>query len=170
VKKKAPAPKKTAAPKKKTAAPKKKSASKATARAKKASAPERAKRPQGTDKNKSRGKSNANRTDEADPRFLPVVDSFSGTAGFSLMESKSGGMRGLMLNSASFGMSSHGRFILKLTEERVAELIADGTGKAFSPAAGRIMKSWIDVTHPKADWVALAKEAYLLALAQRSKR
>jgi hypothetical protein len=84
------------------------------------------------------------------------------------MESKSGAMRGLMLNGKSFGMSSHGRFILKLTNDCVAALIAEGVGKPFSPRVGRVMKGWIEVPHPKADWVALAKEA--LRLASASKR
>jgi hypothetical protein len=105
--------------------------------------------------------------DEADPRFVPVAKAFARTRGFSLMESKSGAMRGMMLNGKSFGMSSHGRFILKLNEERVAALVAEGIGKPFSPGAGRIMKGWIEVTHPKADWVALAKEAHRLAAAER---
>jgi hypothetical protein len=70
--------------------------------------------------------------------------------------------------------SQDGRFILKLDEERVAALVADGVGKPFSPGAGRVMKGWIEVTHAKADWVALAKEAYRLAAAgisgKKSKR
>jgi hypothetical protein len=84
------------------------------------------------------------------------------------MQSESGAMRGLMLNGKSFGMSSHGRFMLKLTEDRATELIADGIGKPFSPSAGRVMKAWIEITSPKADWVALAKEA--LRLAKKPKR
>lgn len=101
---------------------------------------------------------------EADPRFLPVAKALARIPGFSLMESKSGAMRGMMLNGKSFGMSSHGRFILKLDEERAQALIADGTGKPFSPSAGRTMKGWLEVTHAKADWVALAKQALRLAL------
>jgi hypothetical protein len=105
--------------------------------------------------------------DEADPRFEPVARAFARTPGFSLMESKSRATRGLMLNGKSFGMSSHGRLILKLDEERAGALIADGIGKPFSPSAGRVMKGWIDITHPKADWVALAKEAYRCARAAK---
>jgi hypothetical protein len=104
--------------------------------------------------------------DAADPRFIPVARALARTKGFSLMESKSGAMRGMMLNGKSFGMSHHGRFILKLTEERAAELIAARVGKAFSPGPGRVMKSWIEVTDPKADWVALAKEALRTAAAE----
>ena len=107
-------------------------------------------------------------TDAADPRFVPVAKAFARKAGFSLMESKSGAMRGLMLNGKSFGMSSHGRLMLKLTEERAAELISQGVGKPFRPAAGRVMKSWIEVTHPEVDWVVLAKEAYGIAAAEKT--
>jgi hypothetical protein len=106
--------------------------------------------------------------DGPDPRFEPVVRAFARTAGFSIMESKSGGSRGLMLNGKSFGMSQHGRFMLKLTEERAAALIAEGIGKPFSPSAGRVLRSWIEVTHPKADWVALAKEAHRIGAAEQA--
>lgn len=103
--------------------------------------------------------------DEADPRFEPVAQAFARRRGFSLMESKSRAMRGLMLNGKSFGMSSHGRLILKMNEARVAALISKGVAKPFSPSPGKIMKGWLEVTHPKADWVALAKEALELAAA-----
>ncbi len=108
---------------------------------------------------------NANPVDRPDPRFISVTKAFARTPGFSLMESKSGASQGLMLNGKSFGMSSHGRFILKLTEERVAALVADGIGKPFESSPGRVMKGWIEVTQQKADWVALAREAHRLAAA-----
>ena len=115
-------------------------------------------------------------TEGPDPRFIPVAKALARTAGFSLMESKSGAMRGMMLHGKSFGMSTHGRFIVKLSEDRAAALVAEGLGKPFSPAAGRVMKGWVEITHAKADWVALAKEALRLAgtakpkAARRAKR
>ncbi len=45
---------------------------------------------------------------EADPRFIPVAEAFAGTPAFSVMESKSGALRALMLKGKSFGMSSQG--------------------------------------------------------------
>ena len=104
--------------------------------------------------------------DGRDPRFEPVAKTFARTAGFSLMEDKTGAMRGLMLHGKSFGMSTHGRFVLKLDEERVSALIADGVGKPFAPVAGRVMKEWVEITHPKANWVKLAKEAHRMAAAR----
>jgi hypothetical protein len=100
---------------------------------------------------------------EADPRFEPVARVFARVPGFSLMESKSQGSRGLMLNGKSFGMSHHGRFVLKLDEKLAAFHVAAGTAKPFYAAPNRPMKGWIEVSDPKADWVKLAKEAYRLA-------
>ncbi len=100
---------------------------------------------------------------EADPRFEPVAKALARVAGFSLMESKSGGLRGMMLHGKSFGMSSHGRFIVKLDEARAKELVDTRVAKPFSMSPGRVMKIWVVVTDAKADWVALAKEALALA-------
>ncbi len=81
--------------------------------------------------------------DEANPRFIPVAREFADTPGFSLMESKTGAMRGLLLKGKSFGMSSQGRFILELNEERTSALVGDGIGKPFRPSSGRVMKGWM---------------------------
>jgi hypothetical protein len=113
----------------------------------------------------TRARKTAEPAEGPDPRFIPVAKALARTPGFSLMESKSGAMRGMRLNGTSFGISSHGRFIVKLTEERVATLIAGGVGKPFSPSAGRVLKGWLEVTDPGAEWVALAKEACRLAAA-----
>lgn len=102
-------------------------------------------------------------SDGPDPRFLPVIAAFARTPGFSLMESKTGATRGLMLHGKSFGMSTHGRFMLKLNDELVTELVSEGIGKPFSPGAGRVLKGWIEVTREDADWVALARQAHRLA-------
>jgi len=112
---------------------------------------------------KGRLKKTAMAQAEADPRFIPVVQALAGTRGFSLMESKSQGTRGLMLNGKSFGMSSRGRFVLKLNEARALELIAEGKAAAFQAGPGRLLRGWIEVTAEGADWVALAQEALRLA-------
>lgn len=100
---------------------------------------------------------------------MPVVAAFKGKRGFSVMESKSGATRGLMHDGKSFGMSSHGRFILKLDEARAAELFEAGVAKPFASSPGRVMKGWVEVTSAKADWIALAKEAHALAAKVRAK-
>jgi hypothetical protein len=108
--------------------------------------------------------------EEADPRFEPVADAFAGVIGFSLMESKSRATRGLMLDGKSFGMSSHGRLILKLTDQRAGELVSEGVGRPFYPSPERPLKGWIEVTDPEADWVALAQEAYRIATVRGAKK
>lgn len=104
-----------------------------------------------------------------DPRFLPVIAALEGLPGFSLMESNSGATRGLMLDGHSFGMSSHGRLILKLTEVRAAELVAAGVGGPFYPSPTRPLKGWIEITSSDAEWVALAQEAHRIAAARPAK-
>jgi hypothetical protein len=101
--------------------------------------------------------------EDADSRFLPVVQALIELDGFSLMESKSDATRGLMHNGKSFDMSSHGHCILKLTPERAAALIEHTTGQPFWPSPGRIMKDWVEITDPRPDWVDLAQGAYELA-------
>ena len=108
--------------------------------------------------------------EEADPRFEPVADAFAGVIGFSLMESKSRATRGLMLDGKSFGMSSHGRLILKLTDQRASELVSEGVGRPFYPSPERHLKGWIEIIDPQADWVALAQEAYRIATARGAKK
>ncbi len=80
------------------------------------------------------------------------------------MESKTRAMRGMMFNGKSFGMSSHGRLNLKLTPERVDQLIGDGAGVRFSASEGKPAKGWIEVTLPESKWVDLAQEANNLAV------
>ena len=51
-----------------------------------------------------------------------------------------------------------GGLVVKLTGERVAELILEGTGEPFAPA-GRVFKEWLSV--PKLDrrlWLRLLRE------------
>jgi hypothetical protein len=67
-------------------------------------------------------------------------------------------------------MSSHGRLILKFTDERVSELSAAGIGIPFCPSPDRPMKGWIEVTRRDADWVALAREAHRIATAVASRQ
>jgi hypothetical protein len=105
-----------------------------------------------------------------DPRFDPVLAPFEGKPGVSLMGSKSGALRSLMGFGKAFAMSSHGRFVLKLAEERAAKLIDDGFAVAFEHGPGRPMKGWVHVTSDGADWLALADEAYRLASASAPTR
>lgn len=57
-------------------------------------------------------------------------------------------------------MVSHGRLVLKLPSDRVAELIGTGRGDPFDAGKGRPMMEWVGF-EPSADedWLGLATEA-----------
>jgi hypothetical protein len=70
------------------------------------------------------------------------------------------GSGALKVNGKIFAMmSSKGEFVLKLSEERVNELVAAGKGSRFDPGRGRVMKEWLVVTADHTLWIPLAKEA-----------
>ncbi|MDE2196929.1 MAG: hypothetical protein KGJ56_07045 [Gammaproteobacteria bacterium] len=70
------------------------------------------------------------------------------------------GSSALKVNGRIFAMmSSKGKFVVKLPKERVTELVKDGKGDNFAPGRGRLMKEWLEVKIPQAQWMALAKEA-----------
>jgi hypothetical protein len=56
-------------------------------------------------------------------------------------------------------MTPAGLFVVKLPKARVETLVAAGVGTRFEPGPGRVMKEWLVVESPDADWVELAKEA-----------
>ena len=75
-------------------------------------------------------------------------------------DGKGFGSRALKVDSKIFAMmSSKGKFVVKLSGERIAELIKAGKGHPFSPGRGRVMKEWLEVKAAKSQWSALAKEA-----------
>ncbi|MDE2274300.1 MAG: MmcQ/YjbR family DNA-binding protein [Gammaproteobacteria bacterium] len=70
------------------------------------------------------------------------------------------GSTALKVNGRIFAMlSSKGRFVVKLSGERVDELVQSGKGRYFEPARGRLMKEWLVVKLPKSAWLKLAREA-----------
>jgi hypothetical protein len=73
------------------------------------------------------------------------------------------GSGALKVNGKIFAMvSSKGEFVVKLSEERVNELVATGKGARFDPGRGRAMKEWLVVTGGHTLWIPLAKEAQKL--------
>lgn len=94
-----------------------------------------------------------------DPSFAPVVAAFAGirdVTGGRMMSAY-----GLKVGSKIFAMFARGQFTVKLPRERVEELLASGKGRRFDPGHGRLMKDWVTIAAGNADWVELAKEAYL---------
>ena len=67
---------------------------------------------------------------------------------------------GLRIRGKIYAINKEGELILKLPAERVEALIASGTGNAWGPGPGRIMREWVAIPGTRhADWSALASEA-----------
>jgi hypothetical protein len=94
-----------------------------------------------------------------DPRFSPIVDSFSSDRQVTY-GGKGFGSSGLKVNGRLFAMiASKGEFVVKLPKERVDELVRLKKGEYFDPGHGRLMKQWITLQVPPSAWIELAKEA-----------
>jgi hypothetical protein len=71
-----------------------------------------------------------------------------------------GGSEGLRIRGKICAIKKNGELILKLPTERVEQLIDTGTGQAWGPGPGRIMREWVAVAGTRrADWAALISEA-----------
>jgi hypothetical protein len=70
------------------------------------------------------------------------------------------GSGALKVNGKIFAMmSSKGQFVVKLSEDHVNALVADGSGTRFDSGRGRPMKEWLAVTADHQLWIPLAREA-----------
>jgi hypothetical protein len=109
-----------------------------------------------------KGKTSApTRTPVRESRFALVVNTFADDPQVAPPGTgKEFGSGALKVNGKIFAMiSSKGEFVVKLSEERVNELVAGGKGSRFDPGRGRVMKEWLVVTADHALWIPLAKEA-----------
>ena len=92
------------------------------------------------------------------PKLAPVVDAYEKQAA---ERGRKFGKNGLKTKSGKlFALFTQGTLVVKLPNERVADLVASGVGEQFDPGHGRLMKGWLTVTSAKASWVELAKEAH----------
>ena len=74
------------------------------------------------------------------------------------------GATALKLDGKIFAMlSPRQEFVVKLSRERVAQLVSAGRGRPFQAAKGKAMKEWLVVDQPPARWFALAEEARTFA-------
>ena len=109
-----------------------------------------------------KGKTSApTRTPVRESRFALVVNAFADDRRVTPPGTGKGfGSGALKVNGKIFAMiSSKGEFVVKLSEERVNELVAAGKGSRFDPGRGRVMKEWLVVTADHTLWIPLAKEA-----------
>jgi TfoX/Sxy family transcriptional regulator of competence genes len=100
-------------------------------------------------------------------RFAAIVEEFRGKTGITVPSDEAGrkrkfGSSGLKVNDKVFTLlSSDGEFVVKLSRQRVEQLVASGDGRRFDPRRnGHVMKEWIVIAPTsKTDWLQLAKEA-----------
>ena len=94
--------------------------------------------------------------------YAEIVKALLQSPGVTVGSKKKGfGSSALQINNKIFAMlSSKGEFVVKLSKQRVDELIASGQGERFDPGHGRLMKEWLVVNSTaEANWLALAREA-----------
>lgn len=99
--------------------------------------------------------------------FTAVVKVFSKTRDVEL-----GGRFGavsLKSKGKTFAMLFKGRLVVKLPNERVAELVKTGAAKHFDPGHGRLMKQWAALARHEDRWVGLAREAHAFVTAAARK-
>jgi len=66
----------------------------------------------------------------------------------------------LSVNGKIFAMLVRGKLVVKLSKQRVDELVAAKAGTYFDPGHGRLMKQWISIPEGKMNWVELSREAH----------
>ena len=59
-----------------------------------------------------------------------------------------------------FAMLNKGNFVIKLSKERVEELLSTGQGQPYDPGNERIMKEWVIIPEEYSEkWIEYASEA-----------
>jgi hypothetical protein len=98
-------------------------------------------------------------------RFAEIVEELSGNPDVTRPSDLPGeerrfGSAALKVHNKIFAMLVKGRLVVKLSRQRVDQLIASGDGERFDPGTGRIMKEWLSL-HPVSgeEWLPLATEA-----------
>jgi hypothetical protein len=108
-----------------------------------------------------KGKTSApNRTPVRESRFALVVNAFADDRQVAPPGTGKGfGSGALKVNGKIFAMiSSKREFVVKLSEERVNELVTAGKGSRFDPGRGRVMKEWLVVTADHTLWIPVPGE------------
>ena len=110
---------------------------------------------------------------EVEERFAALVEQFAGTPDAEVPGGSSRrrfGSDALKVNGSIFAMVTSGLLIVKLPRERVAALIAGGSGAPFPAGKERSMKEWLTVTVDEDEaWSALAHEALDFVRSQPSR-
>jgi hypothetical protein len=106
----------------------------------------------------------------AEDRYAHIVEVLTRNQGvtFGSMGKRGFGSSALKVNDKIFAMlDSRGKFVVKLSRQRVDTLVSAGDGERFDPGHGRLMKEWLAVAPTsKAEWLDLAKEAMAFVASQ----
>jgi hypothetical protein len=100
-------------------------------------------------------------------RYADLVDDLVGEPGVTPPERGSGfGRSAVRFNGKIFVMLVRGRLVLKLPEQRVAELTLAGEGDPFDANKGKPMREWLSLRPgSQLAWLPLAREALDFAAA-----
>ena len=100
---------------------------------------------------------------DAEERLAALVERLSSRPGVTLPGAPGGrgfGRDALKVQGAIFVMAWRGGLAFKLPRQRVAALLAEGTGVPFDAGKGRPMREWVGIPDGTAvDDAALAEEA-----------
>lgn len=76
----------------------------------------------------------------------------------------------LKVGDKIFAMLVRDTFVVKLPQQRVADLVAAGAGSHFDSGNGRLMKEWVAIAPmSEREWLPLAEEALAFVASQSPK-
>jgi TfoX/Sxy family transcriptional regulator of competence genes len=101
--------------------------------------------------------------------FTSVLSALSAEPGVTT--GKMFGAEGLKIQQRVFAMEVKAKLVVKLPQERAAELCASGAAEPFDPGHGRPMKQWVTVSkRANVDWLQLSREALRYVSGAKSPR
>ncbi|CAN5424032.1 hypothetical protein BH10ACT6_BH10ACT6_09060 [soil metagenome] len=95
-------------------------------------------------------------SDPIELRWQTLTEEFLGEQGVTL--ERAFGRMSLMVDGRLFASAGPRGLLIRVSAERVAQLIRLGDAGQFRSGAGRVMREWAVAT-PESDWSALAAEA-----------